>query len=106
MTKEQSALTKVMKAFAREEMLLEHSAFSYRISNKLAIEGDGKGLKDRNEYKEFERERAIMKYFDCKFIKIGPDEKYFDMYVEIGKICNHVDKPSKKPFKEIIRIKI
>ena len=27
-----------MKAFAREVMLLEHSAFSYRISNKLAIE--------------------------------------------------------------------
>ena len=80
-----------MKAFAREVMLLEHSAFSYRISNKLAIEGDGNGQKDRNKYKEVERERAIMKYFDCKFIKIYHDEKDFDMFVEVGKMFNHIN---------------
>ena len=52
MTKEQSVLT-VMKLFAREVMLLQHSTLSYKIDlyflqHKLAIQIDEKGHKDRN----------------------------------------------------------
>ena len=74
-------------------MLLQHSVLSYRIDLyflKLgsAIEGDEKGHKDRNEYKEVERENVTKEHVDCKFIRINPDEKDFDMYIGIGKIHN------------------
>ena len=74
---------------------------SYRIDlyftkYRLAIEVDEKGHKNRNEYKEVEREKATKERLDCKFIRINPDEIDFDMYVEISKIYNHISKPSKK----------
>ena len=45
MTKEQSVLTRIMKIFASEKILLKHSVLSYRIDlyfpkHKLAIEAD------------------------------------------------------------------
>ena len=54
MRKEQSVLTKVMKVFAREEILLQHYVLGYRINlyflkHKLAIETDEKRHKDRNK---------------------------------------------------------
>ena len=64
MTKEQSVLTKIMKTFASEEILLQYSVLSYRIylyfpRHRLAIEVDQKVHKDRNEYKEVETEDTI-----------------------------------------------
>ena len=76
MTKEQLVLTKI---------------FPKHI---LAMEVDEKGHKDQNEYKEVEKEKAIKEHLNCKFIRINHDEKGFDMYFEIGKICSH-NKPSK-----------
>ena len=55
-------LTKIMKVLASEEIFLQHSILSCRIDlyfPRLAIEGDEKWHKDRNKYKEDERENAI-----------------------------------------------
>ena len=74
----------------------------YFPKDRLATEVDEKGHKGRNEYKELERENAIKEHLDCKFIRINPDEKDFDMYVEIGKIYNHVNRSSEKSLIEKI----
>ena len=46
--------------------------------------------------KEVEKEKAIKDHLDCEFIRINPDEKDFDMYVEVSKIHNHIKQSSKK----------
>ena len=53
-----------------KKILLQHSVLSYRI--------DEKGHKDRNKCKEIERQKAMAKGLDCKFIRVNPDEKDFD----------------------------
>ena len=90
-----------MKLFRSEKILLQHSVLGYRIDlylprHKLAIEIDEKGLKDKDEHEEIERQKATEKELGCEFIRIIPDEKDFDGYVEIGKIYNHINKSSKK----------
>ena len=57
MTKEQSVLTKIMKVFSKEEILLQYSVSKYRIDlyfieYKVAVEVDERGHKDRNEDEE------------------------------------------------------
>ena len=47
---------------------------------KLAIEVDELGHKDRDQTKENKRQKDLKEYLDCKFIRINPDEKNFDIY--------------------------
>ena len=68
----------------------------YIFKHKLAIEIDENGRKDRNFDYEIKRQKAIEKELDCKFIRINPDEKDFDMDIHISKIHNHIVKSSKK----------
>ena len=84
-----------MKVCASKKILLQHYVLGYRTDlyfpkHKLAIQIDEKGHKDRNKYKETERQKAIEKDLDCKFIRINPDEKYHTD--EIGKIYNHINR--------------
>ena len=97
MRKEQAALTKIMKVFASEKILLQHYVLGYRtdlyfLKHKLAIETDEKRHKNRNKYKKVKRKMAIETDLDHKFI--SRDKKDFDAYVEIGKIYNHINKSS------------
>ena len=105
MTKEQSVLTKIMKVFVSEEILLQQFFLSCKIDlyfskHRLAIEIDEKGHNDRNTDYETERQKAIEKKVDCKFISINPDGKGFDVYVEISKIYNHIKESNEKVTKE------
>ena len=66
MTKEQSVLTKIMKVFASEKMLLQHFGLSFKINlyfpkHKLAIEVDEKGHKDKNIDYKIQRQKTIEK---------------------------------------------
>ena len=77
MTKKQSVLTKIMKVFPSEEILLQYSVLSYKIdlyfsNHRLAIEVDEKGHKDRNIDYEIKRQKEL----DCEFIRINPDGKH------------------------------
>ena len=90
-----------MKLFANKEILVHNSVLGYRINfhfpnHRLGIEVDEKGHKDGNEYKKVQRENAIKEHINCKFIRINPDEKDFDMYDEIGKVYNHINRSSEK----------
>ena len=94
MTKEQSILTKIMKVFAKEKILLQHSTLNYRIDlyfpkHRLAREVDENEHRNINENKE-KKEKKNIKNLGCKFIRINPDQKYFDIFIHIGKIYNHI----------------
>ena len=56
-----------------------------------------KGTKTRDEDKDKKRQKAIEK-LHYKFIRINPDKEGFDMYVEFGKIYNHIIESAKKNF--------
>ena len=80
-------LSKIIKVFATKKEIfkvLSYGTDLYFPKHKLAIE-----VKKLN---------AIWDYLDCKFIRINPDEKHFDVFVEIGKtydrIVNLPEKPS------------
>ena len=78
-----------MKVFVCEEILLQRSVLNYRIDlcfskHRLAMEIDEKGHNDRNIDYETERQKAIEKELDCKFIRINLCGKEFGVYVEIG----------------------
>ena len=80
--------------------MLQHSVLGKRIDlyffdHKLAIEIDEKGHKDRDEKVETARQKAIEE-LHYEFITINPDEKDFDIYVEIGKIYNHIIESTRK----------
>ena len=101
MCKEESVTIKIIKVFSNEKILLQHSVLNYQIDlyfseHKLAIEVDEKGHTDRDEKKENEREEKIKKELGCKFIRINPDAKNYDIFVEIGKIQNHIIESTKK----------
>ena len=46
--------------------------------------------------KENEREEKIKKELGCKLIRFNPDAENYDIFVEIGKIQNHIIEPAKK----------
>ena len=88
-------------------MLLQHSVSRHKIDlffleHKLSIEGDEKGHKDRDKYEEIKRQKAIEKALGCKFIRINPDKKGFDVYVEIRKINNYINRSYQKSLIEKI----
>ena len=66
MTKEKSVLTKIMKVFLAEGILLQHSVLSYQIGlyfskHRLAIEIYEKVHDDRNIDYKTKRKKAIEK---------------------------------------------
>ena len=84
LTKEQSLLTKIMSSFERENMQTWY-VLSYRIDlffhyDKLAIEVDENGHRDRNTDYEIKIQKVIEQELGCKFIRIDPDNEDFDIF--------------------------
>ena len=80
LTKGHSVLKSIMEVFKGENMQTQFSVLDYKINlyfydYKLATEMDEKGHKDRNTNDEIQRQKALEKGFNCKFIRINPDEK-------------------------------
>ena len=87
MTQEQSILTKIGSIFPNETIIFQHHVLNYRIDaylpkHKLVIEIDELGHVDR--INDQERQLAIEKELDCKFIRINPDKERFNVFKEIG----------------------
>ena len=81
-SKERSIIEKIQTVFLAEEILLQHSVFTYRIyiyfpDHKLAVEIDEIG--HRNVHYEIQRQNAIEKELNCKFIRINPDKENFNV---------------------------
>ena len=84
-----------MKVFSMEKILLQYDVLSYQIDayfleHKLAIEIDELGHNDRNIDKETSRKNKRKEKLGCKFIRINPGKKNYDIFVEIGKIHNQI----------------
>ena len=101
-TKEETVLESIKDAFEGENMQTQYSVLGYRINlyfhdYRLAIEVNEPGHNDRNNDDEVERQKAIEKELDCKFIRINPDEENFNIFKTTNKIhrCikNHLKSP-------------
>ena len=80
LTKEQSVLKSIIEVFDGENKQTQYSVLGYKIDlyfhdYKLAIEIDEKGHKDRNINHEIERQKALEKELNCKYIRINFDKK-------------------------------
>ena len=64
--------------------------------HKLAIEVDEKEHPERPKTNEEEREENLKDQFGCKIIRINSDAEDYDIFVEIGKIHNHIIESTKK----------
>ena len=118
MSKQESIGLRLKKTFLGEEIIEDFSALNYLIDfcfpkYKLAVEIDELGHSDRDSVKENKRQTEIVKYLDCKFIIINPDEKDLGAYDRLGKIQTFVDtlkdeelKKLKDKIKELKRQKI
>ena len=101
MSKEESVTIKIIKTFSSKKILPQYSVLDYQIDlyfleHKSAIEVDEKGHTDKDEKKENESKEKIKKELGCKFIRINPDAENYDVFLEIGKIQNHIIKSTKK----------
>ena len=110
MSKEESVTAKIIKKFSNEKLPPKHSVLSYKIDlyfskHKLAIEVDEKGHTDEDKRKENESEEKIKNELECKFIRINPDAENY-IFVEIGKIQNHIIKSTKKRLKNQLKIQL
>ena len=101
MTQEQSVLTKIKEAFSTEEIIFQYSSLGYRIDAyflkyKLAIAVDGTGHNDRDLESEIERQKALERELDCKFIRINSARENFSIFNEISRIHNYIVKSREK----------
>ena len=101
MTQEQSVLSKIVTLFAAEEIILQHNVLGYRtdayfLRYKLATEVDEQGNNSRDNSYEIKRQKAIENKLGCEFIRINRAKENFNIFVEIGKIQNHIIVSTKK----------
>ena len=74
MMQEQSILTKIKETFSTEKIIFQHvlgyKIHAFFLKYKLAVEIDERGHNDRDLEAEIERQKALEKELDCKFIRI------------------------------------
>ena len=75
----------------------------YLPDPKLSIEVDEKGHIDTHTKKKEEEQKKnkIEEEAGCMFIRIDPDSEKFNISVENGKICNHINESNKKFAEEL-----
>ena len=81
----------------KEIYATQYSVLGYRIDlyfhdYNLAIEVD----ENRNIDHEIQRQKALEKELCCKFIRIDPDEKVFNIFKNINEIHRHTKKSTKQ----------
>jgi very-short-patch-repair endonuclease len=89
--KEQETIGQIIQVFGYKRYKTQFSVGSYRIDlyfpdDKLAIECDEFGHKDRCAEYETKREEFVRKELECKFIRYNPDSKNFSIFVIIREI--------------------
>ena len=91
MTKEQEYIGHIIIVFLHKKPKRQFSIGDYRIDlyfpkEKIAIECDEFGHKDRNQEYEETRENFITDQLKCKFIRFNPDEPNFSIFAVIDRI--------------------
>ena len=90
-----------MNAFEGENMQAKYSFLGYKIDlyfcdYKLAIEVYEKDHKHRDIHYEIERQKAIEKELDCKFVRVNPYKENLNIFKAIKKIHRNIKKSSKE----------
>ena len=101
MTQEQSILTKIREIFSAEGISYQHFVLGYKIDEyflkcKLAVEVDKRGHNDRDLESEIERQKALERELNCKFIRINPSRENFNINNGISRIHNCIVKAREK----------
>ena len=107
MAQEQSVLTKIKESFSTEEIIFQHCVLGYKIDayflkHKLAIKVDEKRHQDRDSECEIERQKALKKELNCKFIRINPAREGFNIFNNVCKIHDYIVKSDRKSLLKII----
>ena len=110
-TQEQSVLTKISKAFSAEEIIFQYSILGFKIDAyflkyKLAVEVDERGHQDIDLECEIERQKALGKELDCKFIRINPSKESLSFFDEISRIHNYIINSREKSLLKIISTRL
>ena len=76
-------------------MQTQYNALGYGINlyfhdYKLAIDIDKNEDSNRNTDYEIKRQIAIEQELGCKFIRINPDKRDFDIFRNINEILRHI----------------
>ena len=79
-TKEQTIINSIKDMFEGENIQTQYSVLCYRIDLYWTY---------WQEY-EIERQKVLEKELNCIFIRINPDEKDFNIFIEISKIHRHI----------------
>ena len=101
LNKEQLILRSIMDTFEGANMQIQYTVLGRRIDlyfheYKLAIEVHEKGHQDRDFNYEVQIQKALEEKLSCKFIRINPDEKNFDIFKAQNEIFRHTKKSTKK----------
>ena len=99
MTQEQPILTKIRNIFQNETIIFQYHVLNYRIDaylpkHELSMEIDELGHAGR--INDQERQLAIEKELGCKFIRINPAKKRFNVFNEIDTIQIFIAESNKK----------
>ena len=63
---------------------------------KLAVEIAEYNHEDRDISREIHRQKALEKELGCKFIRISPDKKSFNVFITQNKIFRHIKESNKR----------
>ena len=100
-TKEQTVLRSIKDVFEGEDMQTQYTVIGYRIDlyfhkHKLVIQVDELVHSDTNLNNEIERQNPLERELGCIFIRINPDENFFNIFKEIKKIYRHIKELTKE----------
>ena len=101
LAKEQSVLTEIMSSFEGENIQTQNNVLSYRTDlyfhdYKLTIEIDENRYSNRNIDYKIKRQKVLEQKLGCKFIRINPEKKEFDISRAINEIFRQNKQSTKK----------
>lgn len=84
-------LDKIKVNYIPQYKVKKYKIDCYLPDYRIAIEIDEDNHKSRNKEYEKERQIEIEKNLNCKFIRVNPDDKQFDIFSFIGDIQNEIN---------------
>ena len=73
---------------------------------KLAVEIDEDNHEDRNIGREIQRQKALEKELNYKFIRINPDKEGFNVFKAINEIFRHINETNRRSTEELTKVSL
>ena len=104
--KEQQTVQAICEAFPDEDISTQYTVGPYRvdiyIKQKVVVECDEYGHRNRNSYNERERVKYIEKAKNCSLIMFNPDDPGFNLYFLIRNISDFLNEIK---LKKVLKVK-